>query len=77
MFHGSTHTSTSRQVYPTTRRARGSHGDAGQRRRHPHRPSLTEAAIILGREWQGADVDEPTVREMILELREGAGAKTY
>ena len=33
-------------------------------------PNLTEAAIILGREWQGADVDEPTVREMILELRE-------
>ena len=23
-------------------------------------PNLTEAAIILGREWQGADVDEPT-----------------
>ena len=37
-------------------------------------PNLTEAAIILGREWQGADVDEPTVREMILELRE-RGAK--
>jgi len=37
-------------------------------------PSLTEAAIVLGRGWQGADVDEPTVREMILELRE-RGAK--
>ena len=37
-------------------------------------PNLTEAAIILGREWQGADVDEATVREMILELRE-RGAK--
>lgn len=37
-------------------------------------PNLTEAAIILGREWQGCDVDEETVRAMILELRE-RGAK--
>ncbi len=37
-------------------------------------PNLTEAAIILGREWEGADVSEATVREMIAALRE-RGAK--
>lgn len=37
-------------------------------------PNLTEASIILGREWPGPDVDESTVRTMILELRE-RGAK--
>lgn len=37
-------------------------------------PNLTEAALILGRTWEGADVDEETVRAMMLELRE-RGAK--
>ena len=37
-------------------------------------PNLTEAAIMLGREWQGADIGEEAVRTMILELRE-RGAK--
>lgn len=37
-------------------------------------PNLTEAAIMLGREWTGTDVDEETVRTIILELRE-RGAK--
>lgn len=37
-------------------------------------PNLTEAAIILGREWEGADIDEATVRDIITQLRE-RGAK--
>ena len=37
-------------------------------------PNLTEAAIILGREWEGADVEEETVRSIMGALRE-RGAK--
>ncbi|MBQ9069584.1 MAG: bifunctional hydroxymethylpyrimidine kinase/phosphomethylpyrimidine kinase [Eggerthellaceae bacterium] len=37
-------------------------------------PNLTEAAIILGREWSGADIDESEVRETISALRD-RGAK--
>ncbi len=37
-------------------------------------PNLTEAAIILGREWTGADIAEAEVRDIISALRE-RGAK--
>ena len=37
-------------------------------------PNLTEAAIILGREWTGADITETEVRDIISALRE-RGAK--
>ena len=37
-------------------------------------PNLTEASIILGREWTGADIDEKQVRDIIAALRE-RGAK--
>lgn len=37
-------------------------------------PNLTEAAVILGREWAGANIDEAGVREIIEALRE-RGAK--
>ena len=37
-------------------------------------PNLTEAAIILGREWTGADIDDGEVRDIIAALRE-RGAK--
>lgn len=37
-------------------------------------PNLTEAAIILGREWKGADIGEADVRDTISALRE-RGAK--
>ncbi len=37
-------------------------------------PNLTEASIILGIDWPGADIDEAKVREMIGGLRE-KGAK--
>ena len=37
-------------------------------------PNLTEAAIILGREWTGPDIDDAEVREIIGALRE-RGAK--
>lgn len=37
-------------------------------------PNLTEAAIILGREWHGADIDEEEVHDIISALRE-RGAK--
>lgn len=37
-------------------------------------PNLTEAAIILGREWTGADISEDEVRDIIAALRE-RGAK--
>lgn len=37
-------------------------------------PNLTEAAIILDREWTGADIDEDTVKEIIQALRD-RGAK--
>ena len=37
-------------------------------------PNLTEAAIILGREWTGADIAETEVRDIISALRE-RGAK--
>ena len=37
-------------------------------------PNLTEAAIILGREWHGADIAEDEVRDIIGALRE-RGAK--
>ena len=37
-------------------------------------PNLTEAAIILGREWTGADVSDDEVRDIIAALRE-RGAK--
>jgi pyridoxine kinase len=37
-------------------------------------PNLTEAAIILGREWQGADIDEAAVRDIMSALME-RGAK--
>ena len=33
-------------------------------------PNLTEAAVILGREWTGADVDEAGVRDTMEALRE-------
>ena len=37
-------------------------------------PNLTEAAIILDREWTGADIDEDEVRDIISALRD-RGAK--
>lgn len=37
-------------------------------------PNLTEAAIILGREWTGADISEDEVRDIIAALRD-RGAK--
>ena len=37
-------------------------------------PNLTEAAIVLGREWTGADIDEASARDMMSKLME-RGAK--